>query len=647
MKKLCLTFLLLIIGLLLQAQNISVKDFYYAENDLTARTYGTSVEDQNGNLCALIKVRTIEKGLWAFDVGMLGVTKTEMQNAAHPAEIWVYVPFSVTRMTIQHEQLGLLDRWPFPCSIEKGCTYIMELTTGKVTTIVEEAVNQQYLAFQITPANAVLEVNGKIWEVDAEGNAQEYVSFGTYEYRVQAPDYHPAVGKVTVNDPENTAFQSVTLNPNFGWIEVGGRGDLQGASVYIDNALIGKAPCKSDALKSGQHTVRIAKKMYDTYSVTVTVNDNETTPVNPVLEANFANVTLKVDADAEIWVNNERKGVRTWTGALGYGSYKVECKQANHETSLTTLEVTAAMNGETLPLPAPTPIYGSLNVESSPKFCQLYIDGKDMGTTPKSVNQILIGQHEIWLTKEGYAEHKETVTITKGERKQVNATLTPANVTYVEGNQKTSGEVTSGNYKGHEWVDLGLPSGTLWATCNVGADTPEDYGDYFAWGETMTKSSYGWSNYKNCNGSYDRLTKYCNKSSYGNNGFTDNLTLLQACDDAATANWGSGWCMPTNSQWEELKNNTTVTWTTQNGVKGRKFTASNGKSLFLPAAGYRNGSKLHFAGSRGYYWSSSIYTGHPDVAWLLRFLSDNVYMILNDDRKYGQSVRAVRSESQN
>lgn len=424
MKKLYLLLIFLAFAAIAQAQHISVKDFYYAENDLTARTYGTSVEDQNGNLCALIKVRTTERGMWTFDVGMMGVTKIETQKENHSAEIWVYVPFGVTRMTIQHEKLGILDKWPFPCSIEKGCTYIMELTTGKVKTIVEEAVNQQYLAFQITPADAVLEVNGKIWEVDADGNAQEYVGFGSYEYRVQAPNYHSAVGKVTVNDPDNTVFRSVTLDPNFGWIEVGGTGDLQGASVYVDNALIGKAPCKSDALKSGQHTVRIAKKMYDTYSVTVTVNDNQTTPVNPVLEANFANVTLSVDADAEIWVNNERKGIRTWTGALGYGSYKVECKQANHETSLTTLEVTAALNGETYPLPSPAPIYGSLNVESTPKFCRLYIDGKDMGTTPKSVNQILIGQHEIRLTKEGYAEYKETITITKGERKQVTATLT-------------------------------------------------------------------------------------------------------------------------------------------------------------------------------------------------------------------------------
>ena len=100
----------------------------------------------------------------------------------------------------------------------------------------------------------------------------------------------------------------------------------------------------------------------------------------------------------------------------------------------------------------------------------------------------------------------------------------------------TEGNSGGGSGDEHAYVDLGLPSGTLWATCNVGADTPEGYGDYFAWGETQPKDVYNWSNYQYCNGSHDQLTKYCNNSSYGYNGFTDNLTTLQPGDDAATAN---------------------------------------------------------------------------------------------------------------
>lgn len=202
------------------------------------------------------------------------------------------------------------------------------------------------------------------------------------------------------------------------------------------------------------------------------------------------------------------------------------------------------------------------------------------------------------------------------------------------------------NTGGHEYVDLGLPSGTLWATCNIGADSPEDYGYYFAWGETQPKSDYSWGTYQYCNGSANTLTKYCTNASYGYNGFTDNLTVLEASDDAATAQWGSGWRMPTQAEWQELLSNTTNVWTTQNGVNGRLFTATNGNSLFLPAAGYRGGTSLVNAGTNGGYWSSSLYSDTPYGAWSLYFHSGNC--LVNDSgRNFGQSVRPVRSASKN
>ena len=193
----------------------------------------------------------------------------------------------------------------------------------------------------------------------------------------------------------------------------------------------------------------------------------------------------------------------------------------------------------------------------------------------------------------------------------------------------------------HAYVDLGLPSGLLWATCNVGADTPEAYGDYFAWGETTPKGTYNWSTYQHCMGDYDMLTKYCYDFYYGYNGFTDNLTTLLPEDDAAAANWGGNWRMPTQEEFQELYNNTTVTWTQQNGVNGKLFTASNGNSLFLPAAGRRWGGELYDAGGYGYYWSSSLDTSYTGDAWHFYFYSRMTY-VRDDTRFYGQSVRAVR-----
>ena len=191
----------------------------------------------------------------------------------------------------------------------------------------------------------------------------------------------------------------------------------------------------------------------------------------------------------------------------------------------------------------------------------------------------------------------------------------------------------------HGYVDLGLPSGTLWATCNIGADTPEDYGDYFAWGETQPKETYNWSTYQYCMGSAITMTKYCNNPNYGYNGFTDNLTTLLPEDDAATANWGGNWRMPTKEEWQELYNNTTHTSAVQNGVIGWLFTAASGNSLFLPNAGYHYGNSINYG---AYYWSSSLYTDAPIAAWLL---CSDYNGLFNDFRYNGQSVRAVRSNN--
>ncbi|MBR5631011.1 MAG: hypothetical protein IKW82_05140 [Bacteroidales bacterium] len=196
----------------------------------------------------------------------------------------------------------------------------------------------------------------------------------------------------------------------------------------------------------------------------------------------------------------------------------------------------------------------------------------------------------------------------------------------------------SGSLNGHDFVDLGLPSGTLWATCNVGANTPEGCGTYFAWGETCPKRIYDWSTYKYCNnGDYMQLTKYCHKSSYGFNGFTDDVTQLEPSDDAATMNWGDDWCIPTFDQWRELYvNNTVIIDTTLNGVNGKFFAASNGNSIFLPATGVFCLNSINYGDSYcGNYWSSSLNGFSPTGAmgfWEQSF-----------SREWGLTIRPVRS----
>ena len=226
--------------------------------------------------------------------------------------------------------------------------------------------------------------------------------------------------------------------------------------------------------------------------------------------------------------------------------------------------------------------------------------------------------------------------------------------------------VTVGTENGHDWVDLGLTSGTRWATANVGASNPQDYGNYYAWGEVTTKSTYNWETYKYTDGKYDdQLTKYCSKSSYGKDGFTDSKTTLDLSDDAAYVNWGGKWRMPTLAQQKELINQCYWVWTeSYNGsnVKGyivykAKTSSDKGEyvykgetpsssytlsdaHIFLPAAGCRFYGDLISAGSYGGYWPSSLVTDYPNDAWGVYFDSDDVYYGF-DSRFYGQSVRAV------
>ena len=189
---------------------------------------------------------------------------------------------------------------------------------------------------------------------------------------------------------------------------------------------------------------------------------------------------------------------------------------------------------------------------------------------------------------------------------------------------------------GHEWVDLGLPSGLKWATCNVGASAPEDYGDYYRWGDTNNRGLCDWDVYKWCNDSYNSMTKYCTNRKYGT---VDNKTTLDPEDDAAHVEWGGTWRMPTLDEQKELLNNCTCTKTTQNGVVGYNVTGPNGNSIFLPAAGYGYKWVFNERDSSGYYWSSSLRSSRNDGAYHLYFGSEAV--TASSSRCYGMFVRPV------
>ena len=197
----------------------------------------------------------------------------------------------------------------------------------------------------------------------------------------------------------------------------------------------------------------------------------------------------------------------------------------------------------------------------------------------------------------------------------------------------------------HDYVDLGLPSGTLWATRNVGASAPEEYGDYFAWGETEPKNCYDWSTYKWCNGSMTKLTKYCLYSYYGYNDFVDDKTELDPADDAACAHYPGG-RMPSLEQIKELIDSCTWTWSQRNGVRGALATGPNGNTMFLPLAGYRSDIALVSTGVLGFYWSRTLnLIGGSQLANHMTITDWHTFEVWaywdKIDRACGLTVRAV------
>ena len=413
----------------------------------------------------------------------------------------------------------------------------------------------------------------------------------------------------------------------------------EGESDYkvFGDGIVDEGGMVAERLELGVYHYRIISKNYHPSEGRIELSDAPQKHTEKVtLRPNYGTLTLNAVDNADIYIDGEKAGTGQWSGILSPGNYNVECRLAAHKNSIKTVKVSEG-DKLTVQLDAPTPITGTLSLTSSPLGATVSIDGKKCGTTPDDFVGQLIGTHKVTVSKSGYKSVSVDIEIKEGE-------TTEQSVVLEKGAEDTSmsSDITttaaSGIINGHEYVDLGLPSGLKWATCNVGASKPEEYGGYYAWGEIEEKSNYDRSTYKWSNGGTDKMTKYCMSRKYGK---VDNRIILDPEDDVAHVKWGGNWRMPTKTEMDELRNNCTWSWTIQNGVNGYMVTSkANGNSIFLPAAGYHNGTRISYSGSFGYYWSSSLYDFSCSYAYYLNFYSgyyDRHYY----DRSYGRTVRPV------
>ena len=552
--------------------------------------------DDNNRPMALIKIATEnikaeERRKFIFKGNMA----TYFDVHFEPGEIWLYLSTEATFIEIIHDDFGKTE-FVLPYDLKDFCGYEMVVQYVPLTPQTEpKQQNKYHLIVKADQADATIYIDDEPLDI---GEASKLVNEGTsHTYKIECKLYHAETGSVTVN--ERTVIEK-KLRPNFGYINVTTSPE-SGAKVFVDGDYIGLSPIKTDKLASGSHTVRAMKDMFKMKEQSFVVNDGQTTNATLNMSANFVSVTINTDADADIYVDEEYKGKGRWTGRVSDGSHILEARKENHRSSTQTVELVLGEN-KTFTLEAPKPINGSLEVNTSPMDAEIYIDGKHYGQTPNYINEILIGIHELKLEKSGCATLTKTITIKENETLTINEKLqTGTTISVSQSGGENSGKLAfKQEINGHEYVDLGLS--VKWATCNVGASSPEDYGDYFAWGETKTKSTY-----------YND-----NSVTYGKK-FSD--IGGQSQYDAARAKWGGTWRLPTKAELEELKNKCIWKWTTQNGVKGYKVTGPNGNSIFLPAAGYRYGSSLDYAGGYGSYWSSTPDESNSNDAFDLDFNS--------------------------
>ena len=376
----------------------------------------------------------------------------------------------------------------------------------------------------------------------------------------------------------------------------------------------------AEKLLLGRYYYKITSKYYHTSEGVVELTDALDRYVEEVtLRPNYGTLALSVASNADIYIDGEKVGRDSWNGILLPGSYVVETALEHHRNSMEYIEI---KEGETknILLKSPVPITGSIDLNSSPLEAEITIDGKKCGTTPMTIDALLIGEHKVTISKSGYSSEHLTVTVKEGECAELNvalAKLASNNSGQLTGNVSAA----DGTINGHEYVDLGLS--IKWATCNVGATRPEEYGGYYAWGEVEEKNDHSWGTYK-----WDRDN-------------VDSERVLELQNDVAHVEWGGSWRMPTRAELDELCKKCQWEWITINGVNGCKVTSKkNGNSIFLPAAGYCIGTSVYSKDGYGCYWSASL--RNSDNAYGLCFHDDG-YSCYDYGRYSGRSVRPVVS----
>lgn len=417
------------------SQELSVVRFFENPTDLTANT-SDIVRDQNGEVCALIKIETTLDG-FTFDVGSLGVTETKRVGG----EIWVYVPADVRKITISHPQLGVIRDYAFEMRLEKGRTYIMKLN-AKLGARTYDSSKKQKMLLQVIPSNASVEINGISVNLDKNGMLESSYALGAYDLVVSAPRYHQERTVIVLDNPDATKRERVVLKQAYGWLRINSDGDEK---LKIDGVSRSFTSGSEIELDSGHYQIDLEKPHYKPYRRSIEIKDSTLLEISPRFEINAKRLRFIVYSDAEIWLDDMKVGNHQWEGLVDYGTHSIECKLAGHKTTTYRLTVDSQTLGP-IQLESPDPINGYLKISTTPDGADVFVDDKMVGHTP-CTNQLIIGEHRVSIRKTGYNTIEKTVTVKENETYTINAKMeniipisieaTPKYATlYIDGVQK-------------------------------------------------------------------------------------------------------------------------------------------------------------------------------------------------------------------
>jgi len=447
MKSIHKRFLLLIITLILSFPlfaQLEVKEGSFKEVPGFVNINMEKMYDDNDKPYAVLKIKTENIGSKERrELNFGGDARTFFEVEYKDGEVWLYISYYASFIKISHEEHSSTEFY-FPFDMKPKCGYEMTLINKFNYKPVPDKPDFNYLIIKADQANATISIDG---QYAGEGQVAKSFKVGeNHSWKIECDLYHTESGSTTIMKDTMAMTVEKTLRPAFGYVNIVTTPE-NGATVFVDNKKIGETPCKSDRLKSGEHTIRVMQEMFSTVEQTFVITDGNTTDLKINMSANFINVKVSTDKNSDIYIDNELVGKGSWSGRMTEGDHVFEARKESHRNSIQSYSFVLGKD-ETVVIPDPKPIYGSLDICTTPMGATIILDGKKLGTTPLIVNDVLIGNHELRLEKTDCATLEKMVEVKEDEMVAVNETLSDAKYVTISSDTKGDKIYVDGKYVG-------------------------------------------------------------------------------------------------------------------------------------------------------------------------------------------------------